>query len=431
MHLPLSFIRRLRLLLREHREGIRLIADWRALHQTVEATPAAAQAVRRVVIVPSDPWTLTGSKGDEAMMCSAIAQLARQAGMTPAVGVVTATEQARKAATDLGFQPLDLWGDPWRLREVLAGLEAFRPDTLLILGADVMDGYYSPYTSLRLLTLADTAARRGMHSVLLGFSFNKQPASILRKVFDAASPQLQINLRDRVSYDRFSAFSRAHAKLVADMAFLLEPDTTAEPFPRISAWVDARRQRGERVIAFNLHPMLIAGASEQEICQLIDASHTALARLLSDLPVSVVLLSHDYRGKGGDDVCLKPLHAKLVQSFHDRLLYPTERMSAAQLKGVSGLLDGTVTGRMHLAIASAGMGVPVAALTYQDKFQGMFDHFGLPSHLLMSPRDAMDPIRLHAMLVRFLQDLPSLQQQVRQALPAVKAASALNLQGLR
>jgi polysaccharide pyruvyl transferase WcaK-like protein len=37
---------------------------------------------------------------------------------------------------------------------------------------------------------------------------------------------------------------------------------------------------------------------------------------------------------------------------------------------------------MHLAIACLGNGVPVGAVVYQDKFEGLFDHFGITPPLV-------------------------------------------------
>ena len=47
------------------------------------------------------------------------------------------------------------------------------------------------------------------------------------------------------------------------------------------------------------------------------------------------------------------------------------------MKGLVGLVDFAVTGRMHLAIAALGMEVPVVALAYQGKFDGMMQRFDL------------------------------------------------------
>ncbi len=85
---------------------------------------------------------------------------------------------------------------------------------------------------------------------------------------------------------------------------------------------------------------------------------------------------------------------------------------------------------MHLAIASLGMGMLVAAFTYQDKFFGLFDHFGLPHSLLLSLAEAVSSDALADVLSRFIAELPALRGSIGMALPHVKEASMRNLRGL-
>jgi len=140
-------------------------------------------------------------------------------------------------------------------------------------------------------------------------------------------------------------------------------------------------------------------------------------------------MSHDYRGADGDHICLGPIERALQSELGQRLMYPTQMFSAAQLKAMAGCTDGVVAGRMHLAIASLGMERPVAALTYQDKFQGLFAHFDYPQRFLLSPQEAADPEQLAALMEDFIDQLPALSAKVKQWLPQVTAASALNLEG--
>ncbi|MDR0242655.1 MAG: polysaccharide pyruvyl transferase family protein [Burkholderia sp.] len=406
----------------------RLTMQWRREAARRAADDAAAPGAH-LLVLPCDPWTLVGSKGDEAMLRAVVERL-RVANGALKVSVVTATPEAADAATRLGFQAVDAWREPWRLMDTVERLAALRPSAVVVIGADVMDGYYSPMTSLRLLATADLLVRRGVAGTILGFSFNRRPYRQLRHAFDQIDARLLVNVRDGVSLDRFRRFSSAPAELVADSAFMLQPDDASECVRRTASWVESRRAAGDVVIAFNLHPMLIRQASDADIAALVASAQEALLGLAARHRVSIVLLSHDYRGRDGDDTCLEPLHDALAATMSDRLCYPRARMSAAELKAISGQVDGVVTGRMHLAIASLGMGVPVAALTYQDKFQGLFSHFGLPDTFLLKPDEAMRATRLAAVLDRFVSELPQLRDQVHAALPRVKEASCRNLRGV-
>ena len=405
-----------------------LMAEWRRLSRSAASQPPSGP-VHRLVILPADVHTLVGSKGDEAMMQAVVARLAGTA-VDLRVAVLTATPTADAAAVAMGFEALPVWRDPWCLEAVLDGLQLFETDTLLVVGADVMDGYYSSATSLRMLAIADLAARSGIRTIILGFSFNAAPSRHMKPLFNQVTKDLKINVRDPISLNRFSAFCTARGRLVADAAFMLVADTQSARVGEIAAWKKGRHDAGDQVIAFNIHPMLIKSSEASQLKRLTDSAVQALKSLLQRTALSVVLLSHDDRGNGGDDVCLKLLHQQLAPLFPQRVLYPAEQMSAAELKAVAGLMDGVVTGRMHLAIASLGMGVPVAAITYQDKFQGLFDHFGLPGSLMLTPGDVMESAKLLAMMEIFVSRLGQLRAQVVQALPKVLEASESNLKGL-
>ena len=72
-----------------------------------------------------------------------------------------------------------------------------------------------------------------------------------------------------------------------------------------------------------------------------------------------------------------------------------EKCSARQVKAISGHCDLILSGRMHLAIASLGQGVPVVCLTYQDKFEGLMEHFGLKGNTFL-PRSILQGDQLVA-----------------------------------
>lgn len=404
----------------------RLINDWKILAGRPDGS--LKKDIRRVAIIPGDHLSLIGSKGDEAMLVAVTGQLQLNwPGLE--MCVIVSTSHAAAAAEQLGFKPLHIWPKNG-FRPMLQGLLDEAVDLLVVVGADVMDGYYSPKTSLQTLAVADLFARSGRPAVILGFSFNAEPAPSVIEMFNGVSNRLLVNVRDPVSWRRFQTMTRAQATLVADIAFLLKPDGSSQVHASALKWVQAQREGGRSVIGFNVHPLLVDSMSPDALEKLINASVAALDRLISSRPVSVVLISHDNRAKQADDVCLQAIYQRIAQHFAERVFYPREPLSAPQLKALAGLMDGVVTGRMHLAVAALGMGVPAAGLTYQGKYQGLFEHFGLPEDMLLPPAKAMDADELYSMLVLFVDRLPELQGKVRSALPDVKRLSLANIGGL-
>lgn len=398
--------------------------EWRVFSGWRSAAPPRP-AVRRLLILPCDATSIVGSKGDEAMIVAAITAV-RAAHGAVEVGVLTTSPVAEREVRSLGYEPVDCRGGLLQFWPMVRAARRVQADLLLVLGADVMDGYYSPLASMRLLAGADLVARAQCPAVLLGFSFNAAPAPQLKPLFDGASPNLRMHLRDPASMERFRRFTRATGDLVADTAFMLPPDTAAAGVQAVGEWAGRARAAGQRVLAFNIHPMLFKNATEQQVAMLVDHASAALDALLAQRPVSVLLLSHDYRGSQSDGVCLAPVYERLQARWGERVRYPTDRFTAAQLKGIAGQVDAVATGRMHLAIAALGSGVPAAAFSYQDKFNGLFQHFGLPQELILAPQ-ALDTASMLALLLSLVDDCDRWTAQVRQQLPRIRELSRQNL----
>ncbi|MBA3597198.1 MAG: polysaccharide pyruvyl transferase family protein [Methylibium sp.] len=410
-----------------NRLSIARLRGWAAWWAIAKPEPVATDSALRLLILPSDPWTLIGAKGDEAMMMAVTSQLrVKHPHLT--VGVVTATQQARKAAEGLGMIAVPAWSS--HFARDYANMRRFHPNRVAIVGADVMDGYYSPVLTAKLLVLADAMARRGVRAVILGFSFNAKPSSLLKAVFNRLSPEVAVNVRDKVSLERLRSFCRTPATLVADAAFMLEPAELTADISAMHVWASSRRAAGDRVLGFNIHPMLVRSSNAEDIAALVRAAVDALRTVMALRAVSVLLISHDYRGAQSDDACLEPLHRALADELGARLMYCTRKFSAAELKAIAGEMDAVVTGRMHLAIATLGMGKPVAALTYQDKFHGLFEHFDYPEKYLLAPAALADGESLVRMMCELIDELPALTAKVAERLPAVIEASRRNVDAL-
>ena len=408
--------------LKEGRPLADLHRDWRAA--IGRAIPhEAARPTRRLLIVPSDAQTLIGALGDDAMISTAMS-MGRAACPDVEIDVLTATPRAQEAARALGLNPVSIWAGGDYVARLFDHLSAAAYDAVLLLGADVMDGYYSALTSTKLIVTADLASRFGARVAFLGFSFNDRPAAALKPFFDGVGPGVRFNVRDAISLSRFEAFTTARGRLVADSAFLLQPATDDDKARATLDWIAAQKAQGRTVVGLNVHPMLYASPRREDLDRMIAVSVAALEG--ADPAIAWLVLPHDYRAERGDAAILRPIHDRLSDAVKARTFYLEGTHSAAVLKAVAGAMDGVVAGRMHLAVASLGRGVPVLALTYQGKFDGLFRLAGLPEWLLLSPDQAFVEARLSQVLARFLSELPALKASVGAHLPDLRAASALN-----
>lgn len=400
-----------------------LYREWQK--QTVTAMPAELE-MNSVLIAASDPRFLISSKGDEAMITGVTENILAK-WPNCKVAILGDLTELPDSLVKLGVTLESKWSTPWSLAYLTQVIARY--DGLVIVGADVMDGHYSPITAARLWVIGDIAARLGKRSVILGFSFNSHPSAWLKPFLSRLSPSLRIFSRDAVSQQRFNAFCKAgRADLVADSAFLLKPRPNSAVVEKIAAWGREQRAQGRILCGFNIHPMLIKNASAAQIDQLVASSAAAISQVLAERPVSFVFISHDYRGPGvGDCETLAVIAKKLALLGADRIMTFPEHLHAAELKALAGLMDLIITGRMHLSIAALGQGTPVAAITYQGKFHGLFQHFGLDEQFLISPDQIQNDVAFAAWMMNALDQHQPLADQVRSRLPQVHHLAEKNL----
>jgi len=395
----------------------RMLREWR---HAGRCSPSARPPLppSRIFIIPSDPRNPFGSRGDDAMLRSVVGTM-RVRRDDLSVSLSTGSDTVVDARERMHPVP-----ETSTLAGFVEAIRRTKPDALVVIGADVMDGHYGPLFTARRLLAADLMARQGVPTVITGFSFNSRPHPLLARLFQVLDKRVSVHVRDPLSLRRFKAFSSRPATLVADVAFLLEPDDASPRVGAVFEWIAERRRRGERVFGLNLHPVL-GGADVSK--GLASAAAAALTSISSSEPVAWLLLAHDFRSRTSCSDTLAEIERQTQGRLGVRLLRPTDEFSARELKSIAGKLDGVVSGRMHLAIAALGQGTPVSCLTYQGKFEGLFEHFGLPLSLLMDPQQALRAGALESLLRGFVESADAHRQQVARHWPQVQRLAAMNL----
>lgn len=383
-----------------------------------------AGPIRSVIVFPADPAAVVYSLGDDAMISATIAHFQKNC-PDLRVSVLCHPGAAEQIIRSRGWEPIPmrpLGNFPLHIAEVFS---SGRYDAFVAVGADVMDGYYNSDFSGQMIATADIAAKAGLRSSILGFSFNASPADVLTGYFVRLDKRVRVNVRDLSSLERLNAFSRINAHLVADSAFMLQPEFIDS---ETDAWIVGERAAGRQIIGLNLHPMLIRNAHTDQVRLIIDNMTDAVRATNATASISWMLIPHDYRDDAGigDGICLRPMMQHLSADPSIRCRYFAGVHQASTLKALAGRMDGVVTGRMHLAIASLGMGVPVLCLTYQDKFEGLLRHFDLSPDLLLAPDVLIGRDVLKTKLMHFLSTLPELSHKVRTELPRVLALAEGN-----
>ena len=403
--------------------------QWQSLTQQLMVSCPVSP---HLVIIPCDPWSVGGSRGDEAMLTAVIQQNRAKYPNIP-IDIVAESDMGMQYINGLhipGATPRMYWAGAYPLERIYKQCMQLNPSHVVVLGADCMDGYYAPNLSLMLLALHDLFSRsEGVESRMMGFSFNAHPSIMIKWAFRHISYDTKLNLRDAVSLERFKRICKVDADLVADSAFMLQPDYEFDGYRELEQWVSGKRTQGTKhIIGMNFHPMLRKYNSTDEI------KHDALIlarnveNILKDNPtLDFVFIPHDDRSRLTDNLMLGTMAEYIrQQGLGSRVYYKEEVYRAPQLKALCLLLDGLVSSRMHLAIAALGQGRSVLAASYQGKFEGLFQHFSLPQQYILPASTFISEAMVQS-FNDYISHLDELNAQVQRILPHVTNLSEQNL----
>lgn len=122
-----------------------------------------------------------------------------------------------------------------------------------------------------------------------------------------------------------------------------------------------------------------------------------------------------------------------MQRIFDRIKDDTtchfvpETISPMDIKWLCRQVDLTVTGRMHLGIASLGGGTPTMVLDYQGKVQGLMRLFDMPE-MILNVDDLLDAPKFTQIVSDRLAAHETLAEQVQRKLGSVHTLSARHVQ---
>lgn len=360
--------------------------------------------------------TGAGSLGDQAMIDSAVGYLAGR-GLTGTIVLPHAPKIRHGARVRADHGPV--------AQVVGVGRTLWRASHVAYIGADVLDGVYGGGPSLKRLKTLALAHRMRRRTRVFGSSWSKTPAPSVVDFLRRAS-WLDICARDPISADRMENALDRPVRLVADLAFLLEPAADGDTARETVQWCRSRRAAGDTVLGVNLSGHTIRTLPEGAIKAIAVQIE---AWLSADPARSCVLLPHDTRpGMVGDGVALDRLFAALPSDLNARIRYPRAAMHTWELKAIAGEVNLILTGRMHLAIAALGQGVPPLCIVYQGKFEGLMAHFELDG-LTLDPQEVMRGGALGGRLEKTTARAADLGAYIRSRLPTIRNLALDNFAG--
>lgn len=383
--------------------------------------PGVPQTPARYAVIAGDASDPSGSLGDLAMF-SALMQALRM--RTPAATfTIVGAHDHHITVPGIGEVPVvAAWNGT-------AGAVAFdrlirQHHALFVMGADILDGKYGAALVQRIVGYCNHSVQLGIPATTLGFSFNHQPRRPAVHALARLHPKVTVNVRDQPSLNRFARIVGVPASLCADSAFLMPPADDAEP--EAEAWIAAMRAAGSIPVGVNLNAHALAPAINQVgMDALIAHIANLLGRAGEQLGLAYMLIPHDFKLQSADAAMLQTLASQLQQHGFPHLRYtPVERPD--KIKRLAGLLDLVITGRMHLAIAALGSATPTLSITYQDKFEGLYQHVGLSPEHILSPLQCLGDellTRIHHACAQRHDN----RARIRARLPQVIALATRNL----
>lgn len=409
---------------------------WRLSDTYLQAGPA-----RAFVPAPADPAkprhvvvltpSSVGNLGDEAMVTSIVTQL-RAHDPDVRITLITHAPDDAPAHAPLKTEIVCL-GDYFKKKPSRPALEAlntlFQTGTeFILLGADILDGRYSESRSFRRLFLARKAQEAGMDVFVLGFSFSDKAVPRILSYMDRYCREFTYVCRDPLSAGRVSKAVSKPVPHGADLAFLLHvPEAPhAEAAQRAFEVIQGWRAKDRPVLAFNGNPLgLLNAMPDVDLDQAADSYAKALNALAAKTGCAFLCLTHDNRSSHSD--------ARFMQKIVERLSPETtahfvpETVRATDIKFLCSRVDLTVTGRMHMGIASLGAGTTTMILDFQGKVQGLYALFELPE-LAIDVRDIMKPDVLTSNVTDKLTRKDMLSEKIQAKLPDIHALSARNME---
>ncbi|MBS4753306.1 polysaccharide pyruvyl transferase family protein [Nocardioides sp. zg-ZUI104] len=238
--------------------------------------------------------------------------------------------------------------------------------TCSVIGADIMDGGYSPRESVLRCSVLALAHRLGADTAVMGFSWNGNAHPLARDAIRGIASTTTLYARDPLSASRLKA-DGIRCTEVADTVFSF--DQIDAPRDLLS-WRSSQAHR--RLVVVNASGLV---ASATMIREYVTAVSALRARDFAVLLVPHVLRQGDNDLNACSDV-YSHFHADPAVHLVTRLMQP------AEVSWIVSEAEAVFTGRMHLAILSLNHGTPPCVVSTQGKVEGMLSLFGLERYSL-------------------------------------------------
>lgn len=377
-----------------------------------------------LILPPASP----GSLGDESLVLGLLNLLSEKSVTRISILPYKTTELWRGISTSIE-QP-NLYFLDRSIKSIFGFTNyASKFDYFYLIGADVLDGSYSPSDSLQRIRFAKFISKVGVQTSIISFSFNKQKNEKLVNELCNLPEKIRLISRDPFSKRRLDNFMKKEVILAADLGFLLKENEKSEIVKKVKFWIENQKIKNQLIFGLNLNP-IVCSNKDSDIVQkrLLKSIRTSLIELFDEIGnISILFLPHDFRYHPNDLSLINDLISMLPDKITNSTYLPDDQYNAEEVRAIVKYVDFLFTGRMHLAIHGLSKGVPVACVTYQDKFDGLYEHFGL-KELTISPIDACNPKKLKKFLKKSFEQRNVIHEKIIHKLPEVMKLAKNNVE---
>ena len=363
--------------------------------------------------------TMPGSLGDEAMLVTSITQLLNNYNkvylLCHGKDWSKSIEQYNLACDFLNVR--FLYQAPLGWPRLYRYFKTYKPREICVIGADIMDGFYSVSRSLSRLSILDISSVYLPSVKLIGFSFNSKPdescASYMKSISNSSAV---FYARDRVSYERMK-HRNINNELTADIAFLLEPLNCEHRIKELK----------KPFVCINICSVHVLMFGQVYIDK-IKEFYTCLMEQLHDF--EFVLISHDRRIVAlnhSDWTLLKEFRDELSPELQSRAHLMDEDLLAAEAKWLSSQADLCIVGRKHMGVGALGGETPTMFFGYQGKQAGLLASFNIDPKLALIDAEKSVDDWMHQFNL-FHENLYQIKDLISEALHSVKQLSMKNFE---
>lgn len=390
---------------------------WKLAIRKLKRGEASSSVKGKTLLVP--PASLNGSFGDELMVVSYLANFGKEEDVT-----ILTKELIVRDDLLSGFMNVRYLGG-FTNHSYFKSLSLLKDfSKVVVIGADILDGAYGYYHTLKYLRLIQLASKLKLETHFTGFSISKDLNEKLKPIFKEISQNTLLKARDLNSFKRLRAFIPEDGVIsTSDMAFIcpIDQNIFSSSLESYSEWCQVQKNDGRFIVA--ICPNILQSRKLGHSNYL--KSLIGILELLSQkLNVSYVFLYHDIRRYDGhSDITIS---SELNDYFSKTLsTYFTEDVvNGLQLKRFIEYSDFTISGRMHFGISGIEMAKPMLGITYANKFAGMLKLFGInPDNCLV---DYQHLDKGEDVVTRFIDNLNLNKGLINDNLEKVKNGAYLN-----